>query len=505
MRLFRRSITVSAVGLIALALAATGAAGSAAADTPSWSPPASLGETVPQFGPQITVDATSGLATAVWLSYNGSNQVVQASTSQRGGEWSPPTDISPGGQDALDPQLAVDATGLVTVLWVGSSGTNGFVTSSTSRNGEAWSLPVEVSLPGVDSANPQLAVDPSGLVTAVWLSDDGNDQIVQSGTSQSGAGWSQPVDVSLAGYSAQLPQLAVSKEGVVTAVWYRSAGNGRVVQSSTLHSGGLWSLPVDVSIAGRDSYKPQVTVDSIGVLTAVWYRLEDSNVIIQSSRSSADGDWSTPVDLSALGGNAYDPQLAVDVAGNVTAIWIRFNDNDEAIVQVSARQATGDWTQPVDLSLPDGDASNPQLLIDSLGTVTATWARSGNSSSAIVQARRLQANGDWSQVADLSLPDGDAYRPQLAADSTGLTTAIWFRNDRTTVTVESSTLAGPTVADPPVVAGMPVRAVDAPATLANTGIASTNIALAGGISLLFTAAGIVVLRNVRRSSWARRG
>jgi LPXTG-motif cell wall-anchored protein len=121
---------------------------------------------------------------------------------------------------------------------------------------------------------------------------------------------------------------------LATAVWTRYDGSQNIIQSSTSQSGGAWSAPVDLSATGGNAYEPQVTVDSTGLVTAIWKRYDGSHNIIQSRTSQSGGAWSTPVDLSATGGDAYDPQVTVSSTGLATAIWYRY-DGSQNIIQSS--------------------------------------------------------------------------------------------------------------------------------------------------------------------------
>ena len=125
-----------------------------------------------------------------------------------------------------------------------------------------------------------------------------------------GAGWTAPKELSVAGQSARSPQLAVDSSGVTTAVWRRYDGSNYIVQASRF-SGGSWSSPADLSAPGENAYDAQVAVDSSGVVTAVWQRFGGSNNIIQASRFSG-GSWQSPVDLSAVGQSVFGgPEAAL--------------------------------------------------------------------------------------------------------------------------------------------------------------------------------------------------
>jgi LPXTG-motif cell wall-anchored protein len=137
-------------------------------------------------------------------------------------------------------------------------------------------------------------VDSTGLVTAVWTRFGGSNDIIQSSTSQSGGAWSTPADLSATGGNASEPQVTVSSTGLATALWARSNGSQYIIQSSTSQSGGAWSTPVDLSATGGDALAPEVTVSSAGLFTAVWHRSNGIVSTIQASTFENSNPTTTP-------------------------------------------------------------------------------------------------------------------------------------------------------------------------------------------------------------------
>ena len=62
-----------------------------------------------------------------------------------------------------------------------------------------------------------------------------------------------------------------------------------------------------------------------GDVVAVWQRSNGANTIIEGAVRLAGGTWQAPVELSRPGENAESPQVAIDSAGDVTAVWRRFS------------------------------------------------------------------------------------------------------------------------------------------------------------------------------------
>ena len=325
------------------------------------------------------------------------------------GSWSTPVNLSAAGGDANFPLVTVSSTGLATAIWRRNDGNVTIIQSSTSQNGGAWSTPVNLSAAGGYASGPRVTVDSTGLVTAIWSRYDGSNEIIQSSTSQSGGAWSAPVNLSATGQNASAAKVTVDSTGLATAVWYRYDGSKDIIQSSTSQSGGAWSAPVNLSATGRNAYDPQLTVSSTGLATAVWRRNNGSNWIIQSSTSQSGGAWSTPVNLSATGGTASDPKVTVDSTGLATAVWERY-DGSNGIIQSSTSQSGGAWSTPVNLSATGGNASGPRVTVDSTGLATVVWYRFDGSID-IIQSSTSQSGGAWSTPVNLSAEGGNAYAP----------------------------------------------------------------------------------------------
>ena len=381
-----RTRTMAGISVLAVAIAVGGAATAAIAVSTAWSTPADLSASgYSASDPQVTVDG-SGRATAVWQGSDGSNAIVQASTSLNGGTWSTPANLSAAGEDAFDPQVTVDGSGLATAVWFRWDSANSIyiVQASTSRNGGTWSTPADLSDPGRTATAPQVTVDGSGLATAVWDRYDGSNTIVQAKTSQNGGLWSTVANLSANGENAAEPQVTVDGSGLATAVWRRqdSSNNNNIVQASTSQNGRPWSTPADLSDPGYSATAPQVTVDGSGLATAVWYR----NFIVQAKSSQSGAAWSAVADLSDRAQYAGLPQVTVDGSGLATAVWMRIDRSSfKGTVQTSTSQSGAAWSAVTDLSDPAQNAGSPQVTVNGSGFATAVWMRSVGS-NAIVQA-----------------------------------------------------------------------------------------------------------------------
>jgi PKD repeat protein len=136
------------------------------------------------------------------------------------------------------------------------------------------------------------------------------------------------------------------------------------------------------------------------------------------------GVWLSPQNLSAAGKDAIDPRVAMADSGETVAVWERDGkDPFSKTVQASTRAPGGDFSAPIDLSLPSQD---PELAITPGGeAVVAWWHRQG--SFYLLQASFRPPGGSFSSPADVTaVPTGSSPpEVQLAANGGGAAVLAW--------------------------------------------------------------------------------
>ena len=101
----------------------------------------------------------------------------------------------------------------------------------------AWLAPQDLSAAGQDAYDPQVAVDGQGNAIAVWSRFDGTNFIVQAAVRAAGGSFGAPQDLSAAGQDAHVPEAAVDGQGNAIAVWSRSNGTNYIVQAAVRAAG----------------------------------------------------------------------------------------------------------------------------------------------------------------------------------------------------------------------------------------------------------------------------
>ena len=338
------------------------------------------------------------------------------------GPWALPAgDLSATGGSAGNPQIAIAPDGSTTAVWYRFNGTHTIIQAATQPPGGAFGLPVDLSATGQNANTPQIAIAPDGSATAVWDRYDGTNNIIQASTRPPGGAFAVPVDLSAIGRNAIDPQIAIAPDGSATAVWRRFNGNNDIVQAATRPPSGAFGAPVDLSAVGRNAVSPQIAIAPDGSTTAVWSRPNGTNVLIQAATRPPGGAFAVPVDLSATGQTAFDPQIAIAPDGSATVVWRRYNST-HYIVQAATRPPSGTFGPPVDLSAIGQDANTPQIAIADDGSATVVWRRS-NGTHYIVQAATRPPSGAFGTPVDLSVGQ-NAFDPQIAIAPDGSTTAV---------------------------------------------------------------------------------
>jgi PKD domain len=417
------------------------------ASAAGWLPQVNASKTVPSPSnfvvslQDVALDG-EGNAVAVWIQAGENGlETIEAATRPVGGAWSKPVTISDTAEFKVELKLVVDPQGDAAVEWIGyAAGEGDVVRAATRPAGGEWSEPVALSKVGVgeQAVEPDIAIDAQGNVTAIWVGGVGSEEgVVEASTLSGGGEWSAPVELSDDSRAAWSPQLAVDPQGEVTALWVLNLVNRDegAVQSKTLPAGGAWSSDaVDVSSSDALATNPRLALDAQGDATAVW-QVKDIpgasgfHYSVQSALR-VDGDWGAPLTISREDALADKPAVTVDPDGNATVIW-SFSPIFTGLptgLQTRSRTAGGSWGATTFLTTRPGgvepNESEVQLAADAQGNVTAIWG-AWSVPTEVVRAARLPAGGTWSAPVNLSSTNAYSIWPSLAMDPQGYATVLW--------------------------------------------------------------------------------
>jgi hypothetical protein len=359
-----------------------------------WTSPASLASAINPL--EDVTGSTSAISSKgdmviTWTQTNVTSEIYKSE--YRGGSWRHPSSaadfISVGGQSAQNPKLAIDNSGNTIIVWQQSDGTNSQIYKSEYRNG-LWSHPIgladNISPDGQNATDPQVAMNNYGNAMIVWSQSDGaNTQIFRS--EYRNGSWTHPADltdnISPDGEDASDVILDMNDNSNVLIVWKQSDGTHEQIFKAESR-GGIWTYPTslsdNISPDGSDVQTAAVAINDNSQFLIAWSQSDLTKDRIFKSEYRS-GGWTHPASLSdgiSPGGqDAKEPVVGMDRNGNCLIVWY---GSDGAKDQVFKSQYHGGvWTHPSSLTdniSPDGESVHSlQMAMSANGSAIVTWSQ----------------------------------------------------------------------------------------------------------------------------------
>jgi PKD domain len=323
-----------------------------------------------------------------------------------------------------------------------------------------WLASTDLSSAGRDASEPVVAMDEAGETVAVWQrqSDSGIGQVVQAATRVRGATFSEAFELS---DSAGEPALAMTPSGEAVVVWRHfeviEAKGYYAIQASYRPPGGSFSAPIGIAIVPNATQPQdiQVAIDPGGDTAVAWQQLEteigpEPPFLIEGSVRQAGGSFTAPAVISpppTSENAAFEPRLAIDAAGEATAVWTYENAGSAGVWAARGSVAAGFSEPPVELSPPGEPAGEAAIAMSPAGEGTAIWTRS-NGASYVVEAAIAPPGGGFAAPVALSDPAQNTFGPEVASGPSGDQIAVWRHFDGANYIVEAASATGGSFAAP---------------------------------------------------------
>jgi hypothetical protein len=303
----------------------------------TWSAPTRLGpqgggiSLSAEAIPEVAI-SESGDTLAVWPQLVNSVFEIQASRYTDSMGWTTPVRIDTATSTAAYSRVIYDSHGNALVLWQQLDGTSYHIYYTWLAAGEiTWSAPARLDTTVGNAGSSRLAADSHGNVVALWTQTDSAQtgaiyHVWSSVYISSTAGWGAAELVEAGGNGNQAPQMAIDPSGNVMAIWERMDSNTPTshIRYATLPAGGSWSASAQVSATdagtSENTEVPQIAFDTRGEALAIWSRFVNGDSTARSDVYTPGVGWSAPVDA----GNTADidePALAVAPNGTAVAAW----------------------------------------------------------------------------------------------------------------------------------------------------------------------------------------
>ncbi len=369
----------------------------------TWSAPHALSVPADHVAsPQVVVSGSNVLA--VWERYDGRNLIAQvADRNPKTGAWNPATSLSLPGRDAQAPRIAVDERGDAMAVWASVSASGWTIQSAFRPAGGSWQPTVAVEPPEAGTAAPDVVLDRFGHAVVVWASTAGSGWRVNAAYRGSNGAWSKTFALSGPDPSGSLaPQLALESTGDVIAVWSRSIGTSTVVEQATrAAAGGAWSAATQISPSGPDALAPEIAVNQRGDAAVVWTSSDPSGLGVVALLRRASRAWGPPAMLVSDVSGPLAPQIALDPKGDALAVWSHSTSGYSRVQAAGLSAGSRSWSSPRALSRPGADALIPQVALDAVGDGAVAWARY-NGQSFVIQG--VGYDGSGPELDKLAVP-----------------------------------------------------------------------------------------------------
>jgi hypothetical protein len=420
----------------------------------AWTHPADLNSHVSIAGtntwlPKVAMD-NNGNAVMAWYQYDGSkNQIFMSE--YRNGAWSNPVsladNISPDGQYAYWPEVAMDNNGNAIIVWYQYNGSHYQVFKSEYRNG-TWTHPASladnISPDGQNTYGAKVVMSDSSDAIITWYQFSGTHNQIYKSEYRNGV-WTHPANladhISLSGQIAGANHAAIDSSGNTIIVWHQRNGvNNQIFKSE--YRNGVWTHPANVndniSPDGAEAGYPNVAMDDNGNAIITWQQAVGVNSQVFKSEYR-NNTWTHPANLadniSPDGQNVNYPIVKMDNLGNAIVVW---QQSDGAFGQIfKSEYRDGVWAHPANLSdniSPDGSlALSPQVAMDDNGNALVTWEQSNALIYEIFKSEYRE--GEWvhpTSTAEFISPAGQhAASSQIAMSNNGEAVIVWSQSNGT--------------------------------------------------------------------------
>jgi hypothetical protein len=307
------------------------------------------------YGPAIAV-TKAGTTRAYIVYHDDSRGDTQAYLvrSKKTTKFRSPKNITPGDGGAFYPRVALDSSEAVNVVWGDTAGGGRKVVFIRSTDqGASFGNAIDISLSQGAAFDPEIAVDSTDAINIVWDdTTEGVSSIMFCRSTDGGQTFSSPLRVSSLDGSATEAHIAIDASNRIHVVWVDRVGEDRrILYSRSTDGGQSFSAPLDISDdEGEEFSKPYAAVFEDTVYIAYQKDSGRSRQVFLVRSSNAGLSFSDSEQVSRAGNQAraHSPAMAVDSEGRLHILWIDTTvvGNDEGLLYYSNTRNGTTFAEP---------------------------------------------------------------------------------------------------------------------------------------------------------------
>ncbi len=305
--------------------------------------------------------------------------------------------------------------------------------------GAGWKAPRNLSPAGEPARSPALAVAPNGAMVLAWHRFDGTQPPstccarIQAVVRRPNGKLGKVRTLSAPGQDARFAQAAIGSDGTAAVIWRRLDGSDPPsccarAQVRVFRPGGGWGQVQTLSEAGESVNDWNVAVGRDGRAIAIWTREDPGffrrlQVRIRPSGIGPKPRFRNFETLSPPGESAYSPHLGMAPSGAAAIVWQRFDGTHDRTV-VKVRRPGRGFGARKNLSRPDDEADYHTVAVGPDGTTVAAWLVETAGLEYELEVRRRVPGGRFGPIVKLS-GGANSGEPDVGIDSERRTTVAW--------------------------------------------------------------------------------
>jgi len=351
--------------------------------------------------PQFAVSGNNGYV--VWQAQaTGKYQILFAKSTDGGATFSTPVNISNNSGDSSFPKILVSENNIY-VTWAFTVTTTDYdvLFSKSTDGGATFSTPVNLSNTVRDTGLPQMAISGNNIYITWENNGSGNFDVFVAKSTDSGNTFSTPVNVSKNPKSSGAPQIVASGNDVYVAWMDNTPGNYDVFVAKSTDNASTFGTPVNVSNNTSDSGYQQIALSENNLYVAWTDTISDINYEVLVSKSTDGGaTFSTPVNLSKNAGASGWPQVVV--SGNIYVIWEDITTGNYDILISKSTDSGATFDTPVNISNTKDDSNFKQMVLSD-NNIYVVWQDGSKNQHEILFAKSTTFVPEFGTLASLVL------------------------------------------------------------------------------------------------------
>ena len=362
--------------------------------------------------------------------------------------FSNPLNISSNLGDSILPQMAVSGND-VYVLWNdNSTGQFGIFLTKSTDGGTNFGTPINISKNVGSSGSQQFAVSRNDVYVVWQAKATGKYQILFAKSTDGGATFTTPVNISNNSGDSSYPKILVSENNIyVTWAFTVTTTDYDILFSKSTDGGATFTTPVNLSNTVGDTGLPQMTMSGNNIYI-IWENNGLGNFDVFVAKSTDSGNtFSAPVNVSKNPKPSGAPQIVAS-GNDVYVVWMDNTPGNYDIFVAKSTDNASTFGTPVNVSNNAGDSGYPQMTL-SENNLYVVWTDTiSNSNYDILFAKSTDGGATFTTPVNISKNVGASGWAQVAVS--GNIYVIWEDNSTGNydILISKSTDGGATFTTP---------------------------------------------------------